>query len=50
MTHHPGKTRLSLIQSVFGGEEADQCLAICGDDLHRWERGNKQWDEKTHES
>lgn len=41
-----GKTSLSeLIMLIFGKNEVS---TIHGDDLHMWERGDKNWDELTH--
>ena len=41
-----GKTKLSnALANVFGENHS---LIINGDDLHKWERGDKNWDQFTH--
>lgn len=41
-----GKSTLSeTLQDLFGEKNS---LVIKGDDMHRWERGNKKWTEFTH--
>ncbi len=41
-----GKTTLAkFIQLVL---ESDRVVYLCGDDLHRWPRGNSKWDLYTH--
>jgi len=41
-----GKTTIAQIFRYFLGSK--NCLAISGDDLHRWERGNEAWKTITH--
>lgn len=41
-----GKTTLvSLLLEVFGKKNV---TTICGDDMHKWERGHEKWRELTH--
>ena len=41
-----GKTTLAkFIQLVLG---SDEVVHLCGDDLHRWQRGDSNWDSYTH--
>ncbi len=41
-----GKNHLtSLMQNILG---LDNCIMIEGDNYHKWERGNKNWDLVTH--
>ena len=41
-----GKSTLaSNIKKVFGSRRVG---IICGDDMHKWERGNERWKEFTH--
>ena len=35
----------SAIQKIFGH---DNSVLICGDDMHKWERGDVKWNEYTH--
>lgn len=41
-----GKTTLAVGLLNFFGEE--NSLLFCGDDLHKWERGNHEWNNFTH--
>ena len=41
-----GKSTFSAaLQQLFG---YDNTILICGDDMHKWERGDVKWDEYTH--
>tara|TARA_X000000950_G_C13921158_1_gene663461 strand:+ start:18333 stop:20408 length:2076 start_codon:yes stop_codon:yes gene_type:complete len=41
-----GKTTFSkIIQNLYGNS---QTTIIRGDDMHKWERGDQNWNEKTH--
>lgn len=41
-----GKSTISsCIQDLFG---VSQLAVICGDDMHKWQRGHSQWHELTH--
>lgn len=41
-----GKTTLTKILEQTFGEK--NITSFCGDDMHRWERGHKKWQEITH--
>lgn len=41
-----GKTTLMQILHQTFGEK--NITSLCGDDMHRWERGHKKWQEITH--
>ena len=43
-----GKTTISTIISLILSEPYSNVLNICGDDLHKWERGDENWDKYTH--
>ena len=41
-----GKTTFAkIIQNLYG---TSQTTIIKGDDMHKWERGDDNWNEKTH--
>tara|TARA_R110001599_G_scaffold1706_5_gene8456 strand:- start:10356 stop:11729 length:1374 start_codon:yes stop_codon:yes gene_type:complete len=43
-----GKTTISTMISLILSNLNSSVLSICGDDLHKWERGNENWTKYTH--
>lgn len=43
-----GKTTIATLLATTLSKLRNTVLHICGDDLHKWERGDKNWDRITH--
>ena len=41
-----GKTTFSNLLAMY--LDPHQTIHVCGDDLHKWERGHKKWSDHTH--
>ena len=43
-----GKTTVATMVGLILHTAKEQVLHLCGDDLHKWERGDENWENITH--